>query len=146
MEPHYLVHQSCLPDQAAPGPSRTDLDGIDDVTGLACPTPGVACTDADLDGIVAEPVCTDVDGDGFDDVTGLECPAVEEESGKTIFRFGEIRLAFRIADETQVPVEDLFDLRLEGLGWGQIMQEYGPFGGGKGDDDEEVTCTDADGG
>ncbi|MBE2201949.1 MAG: hypothetical protein IAE79_25300 [Anaerolinea sp.] len=42
--------------------------------------------------------------------------------------FGEIMLAYSISEDTGIPVSDLFALRDAGLGWGQIMQNVGLIG------------------
>lgn len=41
------------------------------------------------------------------------------------FGFGEIEHAYVISAYAHVPVEEVFDKRLSGLGWGQIKQDYG---------------------
>ena len=44
------------------------------------------------------------------------------------FGFGEIKIAYNISQETEYTVEDLFGMRDQGLGWGEIMQLAGLIG------------------
>jgi hypothetical protein len=41
------------------------------------------------------------------------------------YGFGEIKLAYSISQKMEIEVEAVFALRQSGLGWGEIMQEYG---------------------
>jgi hypothetical protein len=44
------------------------------------------------------------------------------------YGFGEISHAYDISQLKGVPVEDVFDLRASGMGWGKIKQSYGLIG------------------
>ncbi len=44
------------------------------------------------------------------------------------YGFGEIALAYQISQVAGVSVEEVFEKRASGMGWGQIMQEYGLIG------------------
>ena len=44
------------------------------------------------------------------------------------YGFGEIQLAYRISQQKDIPVKEVFEKRAEGEGWGKIMQAYGLIG------------------
>lgn len=44
------------------------------------------------------------------------------------YGFGEIMLAYRIAERAGVSASEVFDLRATGVGWGSIMKNYGLHG------------------
>jgi hypothetical protein len=39
------------------------------------------------------------------------------------FGFGEIEQAYKLSQETGVPVSEIFDLRKSGMGWGDIRKK-----------------------
>jgi hypothetical protein len=47
------------------------------------------------------------------------------------YGFGEIAQAYQISERTGISVEEIFNQRGSGLGWGQIKQSYGLAGNGK---------------
>jgi hypothetical protein len=44
------------------------------------------------------------------------------------YGFGEIKLAYSISLQAELGVEDVFDMRAGGMGWGEIMQEFNLIG------------------
>lgn len=54
---------------------------------------------------------------GYEEVMGWFC-----DGG---YGFGEIDLAYSIAGAAGVPVTEVFDLRASGVGWGNVLKEYG---------------------
>lgn len=46
------------------------------------------------------------------------------------YGFGEINLAYLLSKQSGVPVLDIFNLRGGGMGWGNIMKQYGLIGKG----------------
>ena len=44
------------------------------------------------------------------------------------YGFGEINLAYNIAQQAGVGVTEVFDMRATGVGWGNIMKNYGLHG------------------
>jgi hypothetical protein len=91
-------------------------------TVTATPTPGgTDCTGAD-----PHPHGTtlaDLFDVPYEEIMGWFC------SG---FGFGEIVLAYSLSDQTGTPVEEIFAMRDDGLGWGQIKQQLDPA-----DDDDD---------
>ncbi len=161
-----LEEQDAILDEVvAPTCTDVDGDGVDDVTGESCDPPAPTCTDVDGDGVddvTGEPCATEETFDScvgadphpvgqyladqygvtYETLMGYFCGTDATEDGEGTGRngFGEIRLAFRIAEASGDPVEDILALRDSGLGWGQIKQEYGLIGNGK--NAEEGTSED----
>ena len=44
------------------------------------------------------------------------------------YGFGEIMVAYRIAEQAGVSTSEVFDMRATGVGWGSIMKSYGLHG------------------
>ncbi len=55
---------------------------------------------------------------------------------------GEIRQAYQIADAADEDVDDIFDMRADGMGWGDIKQSFGLIAANRQNDDDD----DDDGG
>lgn len=52
----------------------------------------------------------------YDEIMALFCDG---------YGFGEIEIAFNLADESELSVEEITEMRAEGMGWGQIRKELG---------------------
>jgi len=92
----------------------------------------------------------------YDTIMGYFCGGATNADGTLTEHhgFGGIRLAYRIAEKAGVDVTEVFALRDSGLGWGNVMKEYGLKGNGKnkgGDCDntntnDNTTCVTSQGG
>ena len=138
-------------------PDDGDLDGTEDPEGTEEPTVTQEPDEEELteDGDPSEDTLTeegdpDENGEEYRDGEGF-CVGVEPHpTGERLadeygveysvimayfcqgFGFGEIRLAYNIADTMDVSVEEVFGKRSDdGMGWGQIMQDYGITGNPK---------------
>ncbi|MFW6184969.1 MAG: FecR family protein, partial [Chloroflexota bacterium] len=121
------------------------LDCNEDVTPTPTytPTATVTPTVTPTPTITATPVVTDsTDCTGADPhpeaVSLAERYDVSHEEIMSWFcagyGFGEIEHAYALSAETEVPVEEIFDMRASGMGWGDIWQELGVLPDGPPDD------------
>ncbi len=143
--PDHLAHGDTVGpcEEQANTCTDADGDGIDDLTQEPCP-------DDDSDGSLEWCVGADPHPVGerlaeqfgvtYDEIMTRFCGG-ELADGTNVGRngFGEIRLAYGMAEELGVPVDEIFALREGGLGWGQIMKEYGLIGNtGRGEGSNRV--------
>ncbi|MBK8988319.1 MAG: FecR domain-containing protein [Chloroflexi bacterium] len=107
--------QTCPPRETTPTPSTT----------ATSPTPGVTITPfpttipGDCTGVSPHPEgarLSQVYGVPYTEIIGWFCEG---------FGFGEIDLAYGLSQDTGTAVADIFAMRRQGLGWGEIMQLLG---------------------
>lgn len=137
---------SAAPDNLEDGAENADNDNDNlDVTPTGTPgdndnldvTAPATGEPADAACVGAEPhpvgmaLAEDYDAD-YATIMGYFCGAQTGER----YGFGEINLAYGIAERLGVEAAEIFALREQGLGWGQIMQAYDLVGKGRDRDDD----------
>ncbi len=109
--------QSCAPTAATPIPTATTIGPT--VTASPLPTHTPARPGGDCLGISPHPEGTrlaQVYNVPYAEIIGWFCEG---------FGFGEIDLAYGLSQDTGTAVAEIFDMRRQGLGWGEIMQALG---------------------